>query len=576
MKDFKRRTSSRTLQHSWLALPAAALVAALAGGAGVAAAAADSAPAGKSGKAVAHRHAQVRFKKPKLHRGLLTIEGTDAGEQIVLRLQAGNPGILQVDVGGDGSTDFSFAREDVARIAVDAGAGDDLVRIDDSNGSFTDSIPTTIDGGDGNDAIAGGTGAETLLGGDGTDSIDGNGGNDAALLGSGDDTFVWDPGDGSDTIEGQDGSDTMVFNGADAAERVSLSANGNRLRLLRNTNVTMDTAGVETVDFNALGGSDVVDVDDLRGTDVNAVNLDLAGTLGGTSGDGQPDRVAVNATADNDAIKVSGNASGVTVAGLHTQVAILHQEPTDELDVHGLGGDDAISATTLAAQTIALTLDGGAGDDTLAGGQGIETLIGGDGNDTGDGNGGNDAALLGSGDDTFVWDPGDGSDTIEGGDGVDTMVFNGAAVAEQVELSANGKRLRFFRTQANITMDTAGVETVDFNALGGADLVTVDDLSGTDVNAVNVDLAGALGGAAGDGQPDRVVLNATNGDDSVNVNGDAGGVHVKGLAPAVEILHPEAANDRLEINTLAGTDEVASNGLAAGAIQLFVDGLLVP
>ena len=50
----------------------------------------------------------------------------------------------------------------------------------------------------------------------------------------------------------------------------------------------------------------------------------------------------------------------------------------------------------------------------------------------------------------------------------------------------------------------------------------------------------------------------------------------KGLAPLVGILHPEAANDRLEINTLAGTDTVDSGGLAAGAIQLFVDGVLVP
>ena len=59
-------------------------------------------------------------------------------------------------------------------------------------------------------------------------------------------------------------------------------------------------------------------------------------------------------------------------------------------------------------------------------------------------------------------------------------------------------------------MDTAGVERVDFNALGGADLVTVNDLTGTDVSDVNVDLAGALGGATGDNAADRVVLNATN------------------------------------------------------------------
>ena len=124
------------------------------------------------------------------------------------------PGVLQVDVGDDGSADFSFARADVATIAVDARHGDDLVRIDESNGVFTDTIPTTIDGGDGNDTLAGGTGSETLLGGNGNDSIDGNRGNDVALMGTGDDTFVWDPGDGSDIVEGQDGTDTMLFNGA--------------------------------------------------------------------------------------------------------------------------------------------------------------------------------------------------------------------------------------------------------------------------------------------------------------------------------------------------------------------------
>ena len=38
----------------------------------------------------------------------------------------------------------------------------------------------------------------------------------------------------------------------------------------------------------------------------------------------------------------------------------------------------------------------------------------------------------------------------------------------------------------------------------------------------------------------------------------------------------EAANDRLEVNTLAGTDTVGSGALAAGAIQLFVNGVLRP
>jgi hypothetical protein len=104
---------------------------------------------------------------------------------------------------------------------------------------------------------------------------------------------------------------------------------------------------------------------------------------------------------------------------------------------------------------------------------------------------------------------------IEGQDGTDTMVFNGAAIAENVTLTANGGRLTFFRLQGNVTMDTNDVEIVDDNLLGGADSVTVNDLTGTDVVQTNLDLAAALGGAAADGVVDSVVVNGTNGDDNL-------------------------------------------------------------
>jgi hypothetical protein len=340
-------------------------------------------------------------------------------------------------------------------------------------------------------------------------------------------------------------------------------------------NITMDTHGVERVDFNALGGADAVTVNDLTGTDVKSVNLDLAGTLGGTTGDGQTDQVVVNGTNANDAIAVAGDASGVTVSGLHTQVAIQHQEPTDKLSVEGLGGDDNISATGLAAGAITEFLDGGDGNDTIAGGPGAETLLGGNGNDKIDGNGGNDHAVLGAGDDTFVWDPGDGSDTIDGNDGRDTMVFNGAGASETVDLSANGNRLRFFRQPANVTMDTGGVEFVTFNALGGADNVTVHNLTGTDVISVDLNLAGALGGTTGDGQIDHVAVNGTDGNDAFTVAGALGDVNVTGQTPVVELLHAEAT-DQLDFETFSGIDTVASGGLTAGAIQLSLDGVLIP
>jgi Ca2+-binding RTX toxin-like protein len=572
MKHRTRIKEPGAMRPARPAATAVAVAAVIAGAAGFVTEQANAAPARTTAKASYHL-TRANLKHPKRAHRVLTITGTRASDRIALGLKAGRPGILQVDVGDDGRADFHVARKKLARIAVDARAGDDLVRIDERNGAFTDSIPTTLNGADGNDNLAGGSGAERLLGGAGNDSIDGNGGDDLAFLGAGDDTFVWDPGDGSDTVEGQDGTDTMPFNGAGAAEQVDLSANGNRLRFFRTQGaITMDTAGVETVDFNALGGADTVTVNDLSATDVKTVNTDLAATLAGNTGDGQTDRVTVNATNGNDTLNVTGDASGVAVTGLAAQVAIQHQEPSDELAVNGLDGNDILDAAQLAAQAIALTLDGGAGGDKIAGAKGIETSRGGAGNDSIDGNGGDDVAFLGAGDDAFVWDPGDGSDIVEGQDGTDTMPFNGAGAAEQVNLSANGNRLRFFRTQGAITMDTAGVETVDFNALGGADSVTVNNLAGTDVKTVNADLAATLGGNTGDVQADRVTVDATNGKDAVEVAGRNNTAGVTGLAATVNVTNTDPASDTLAINGLDGNDILDAAQLAANSILLTLDG----
>ena len=323
----------------------------------------------------------------------------------------------------------------------------------------------------------------------------------------------------------------------------------------------MDTAGVETVDFNALGGADTVTVDDLTGTDVTSVNTDLGAS------DGQADHVIVNGTAGDDAITAAGANGAASVTGLSAAIGVTNAEPAnDTLTINALAGNDVVDASGLAASAIGLEANGGDDGDLLVGSAGGDLVNGGKGTDV---------AFLGGGDDTFVWNPGDGSDTVEGQAGTDTMVFNGANVAEKVDLSANGNRLRFTRDVAGITMDTHGVETVDFNALGGADTVTVNDLTGTDVTGVNVDLAGSLGGTAGDGAADHVVVNGTNGNDAIDVSGDAGTVKVSGLAATVDVLHPEVANDRLDVNTLAGIDTLVSAGLAAGAIQLFFDGVPV-
>ncbi|HEX6659089.1 MAG TPA: hypothetical protein VF065_13455 [Ilumatobacter sp.] len=293
----------------------------------------------------------------------LSVKGSSHGDAIALRLKAGDPSRIQVDVGDNGSADFSFARAGVSTINVKGRNGNDSIRVDDANGAFTDAIPTTIAGGRGSDSLEGGqlqvaAENETYKAGDGNDLVDGGKGNDTAYLGEGNDTFRWDNGEGSDVIEGQDGTDTMVFNGAAVAEQVTLTANGGRLTFFRvQGNVTMDTDGVEIVDDNPLGGADSVTVNDLTGTDITQTNLDLSAALGGTAADGLVDSVVVNGTNGDDNIAINGNGSGADATGLANAVSVKHADPTDNLSVNTLAGTDNV-ATNGVAGLIQVLVDG--------------------------------------------------------------------------------------------------------------------------------------------------------------------------------------------------------------------------
>src|SRR2546423_8468014 len=60
--------------------------------------------------------------------GTLRIVGDAASDKLALRLDGGSANTLQVDVGDDGTADFSFARTTFTAISVQAGAGDDQTR----------------------------------------------------------------------------------------------------------------------------------------------------------------------------------------------------------------------------------------------------------------------------------------------------------------------------------------------------------------------------------------------------------------------------------------------------------------
>jgi Ca2+-binding RTX toxin-like protein len=574
----------------------------------------------------------------KVKSGTLTVTGDGASDTLVLRLQPGVPTTLQLDVGADGTADFSFDRSRFTAIVVEAGKGDDEVRVDHSSGAFPDEA-LTMSGGPGADVLRGGIGAETFVGGAGDDLVAGGDSDDRAQLGDGDDRFEWNPGDDSDTVDGGRGRDLLDFRGSSVGEAIDVSAAAGHVRFFRNVaSITTDLDQVERIGFAAFGGGDSVVVNDLAGTDAETVEVNLAAFGGG--GDGAVDVVTTRGTAGADTVTFGSAGDELLVNGLAVQTRVAGGETQDDVVAATLGGDDtvvsgptvsglatvnadggegtdtarydgtagadtiavvangteaAVSVTgaarfdslaenllvrglagadtvssvgNLAALT-ALTLDGGEDGDVLRGGNGADLLLGGSGADFADGNQGADRIQLGDGDDGFQWDPGDGNDVVEGGTGTDRADVFGSNIGEAIDISATGGHVRFFRNIASIELDLDDTETVGFHALGGADTVVVNDLTGTDATTVETDLA-AFGGGA-DALADVVTVRGTAAADAISVGAAGSSIAVSGPGAETQVAAVEAL-DEVVVATLGGQDTVTTGVTIPGLGVVNVDG----
>jgi Ca2+-binding RTX toxin-like protein len=360
-------------------------------------------------------------------------------------------------------------------------------------------------GGAGNDTLTGGSGNDQLFGQSGNDTLLGKGGFDLLFGGSENDTMTG--GDADDQVFGQGGSDRMIWNPGD------------------DTDLNEGADGVDTVEVNGGNGA--------------------------------------------EQFTATANGTRVRFDRLTPAPFSIDMGTDENLVLNANGGDDQFSATGNLATLIKITVDGGTGNDTILGSNGADLLRGGDGNDFVDGNQGNDTALLGTGDDTFQWDPGDASDIVEGQDGIDGMAFNGSNIAENMEVSANGGRVRFTRDIASIVMDLDDVEFIVAKMLGGADRLAVHDLSGTDVVNVIADL-NVLSGD--DLAADNVVVDGTSGSDVASIIGAGTNVQVSNLAALISVSGGFAATDRLTVGTFAADDVIDASGVAAGAMLLTLDG----
>src|SRR5882724_211155 len=358
------------------------------------------------------------------------------------------------------------------------------------------------------------------------------------------------------------------FNGSAGSDDITLRSQGG-VGVLQSPGLgQVVLKGVDSLTINPLAGDDTVTVKDLTGTRIKDVAIDLAGTPDGILPDGQPDHVSLEGTQGADSIALAFINGTVSVTGLHASVEITNVDGTDQLTISGLGGNDTITAQNGFPTGFGLTLDGGYGNDTLVGSDQADTLIGGSGNDFIKGGRGNDVALMGSGNDTFSWNPGDGSDIVEGQSGSDTLLFNGSNAGEIINVAANGSRVALTRDVGAVVMDVNSVETLTIVTAGGTDHVTVNDLRGTDVRQVNVDL-GAQG--APDSQADIVSVVGSGADDKVTFTNSGTQTVVKGLSVETHVTNADA-NDTVNVQAGAGNDSFDLSKLTGAVPVLALDG----
>lgn len=353
--------------------------------------------------------------------GVLSVEGTAGDDHILAYVE---DDLLKVEVNG---ATFAISNDSVERIHVYAGGGNDSVRIDDSVRQAT-----LLDGGEGNDRIAAGSGRSLILGGPGDDGLAGGPRTDVIFGGAGDDRLIAGRGDdyliggiGNDHLDAGGGHDWLFGDATNDYPRGYTDPVVYALDFMDTNRGNDVLVGDEGNDVLLAGNAD----DRADGGAGNDLILGGFGDDGLAGGEGDDiilgDTLFIAPDLD-PAVAVAATSVHEAAARLVASVRPIRPTPTlvsfNDVILGGAGHD------LLFGQLGADVLYGGDGDDRMWGGVGRDQLfgqlgndhlLGGDGNDLLDGGAGNDSLHGEAGDDVLIG--GRGNDYLEGGAGADKI-----------------------------------------------------------------------------------------------------------------------------------------------------------
>ena len=283
-----------------------------------------------------------------------------------------------------------------------------------------------LEGGDGDDILAGALGADQLIGGAGIDTASYEDNQGSAIVnlmtgatggGAAGDTFdsienlVGAPGF-ADQLTGTDGPNDIygLGNPFFAADVLNGAGGDDRLFGGDGPDVLIGGPGADLLHGGADGGTASYQNNGAPLT-IDLVNFIFTGEA---IGDTYIGIIALTGTNFSDTLIAAAEGTVRSLGGLGGDDILVGSTFGGSLS----GGDGNDSVTGGARQDV---LDGGNGNDTLIGGGFNDLLRGGAGNDTIDAGEGVDQMFGGDGDDLLRG--GAGNDVLNGGSGVDTYVF---------------------------------------------------------------------------------------------------------------------------------------------------------
>ena len=299
--------------------------------------------------------------------GWLSVGGSSGNDSLTLEQQTSGVRVTIEMMGRSQSQ--TFPNGFIKKVSFSGEAGNDSFRNDSS-------IPSSVNGGPGDDTLRGGTGIDLIRGGDGADFIFGGDGDDRLTGDEGDDQM--DGGDGNDHVYGSSGDD--VLSGGQGNDSVEGGDDHDQVHGNEGNDTVKGGDGNDTLH----GGDGIDRLLGGRGDDV----------LEGDAGDDE-------LRADDGADIANGGEGNDFVHG---------GAGNDFLD--GGAGDDRVEGYDGDDQA-----NGGEGNDRLRGGDGVDHLFGGPGDDQVYGQGGNDLVYGEDGNDYVSGD--DGDDVVRGGEGDD-------------------------------------------------------------------------------------------------------------------------------------------------------------